>query len=204
MQRLKLVGFFLMISILVPAFGQPPEIEQLSIEQIRTELDQLLDNEFTRATDIDRISAILVRIKNFYQRRPEIVQAQLNLPVSEIETIHQTVTEWLESPNNNDDNRIARMCEVWTNTTYTGSDRIDAALLAYERETDAGYRDFTRVRIEELLERLESRLLASSWGLLESYIDAEVSDFSGNISHSFFTRTVRQTQSIETMELHCG
>ncbi len=204
MSKIKLAGFFLFVSNLVPVYGQAPDIGELSVEEIREELDQFLESEFDRATRLDRISAILVRIKNFYERRPEIIQSQLNLPTSEIETIHQVVSNWIFSPNRNGDNRIIRMCEVWSNTTYTGSDRIDAALLAYEREVESGYRAFTDSRVEALLNELESSLLASSWLVLASYVETEVNDYTGKISHSFFTNVVRRTQSVETMELHCG
>jgi len=198
------IGLLLVTSIVKSSHGQFTEIEQLSIEEIRAELNQYLDSEFDRATDSDRISAILVRIKNFYERRPEWVQAQMNLPLTEIDSIHQLVSNWLESPNRGGDDRIALMCSVWNNTSFAGADRIDAALLAYEREIDAGYADFRKSRVEELLSELESNLSADTWASLDSYIRSQLIDYSSKISHSFFTSVVRRSQGVDSMELHCG
>lgn len=200
----EFTGIILLLSAILVSCGQAPDVESGSIEEIREELDQILAGQFDRVSEFDRTSAILVRMKNMHERHPEMVQAQLNLPSSEIEFIHAAITNWLESPDREGDNRISKMCTVWRTTSYRGADRIDAALLAYEREISSGYAAFTESRIRELLSELEFSLSVDSWSKLSTYVDAQVSNFRGKISHSFFTSNVRKRQDFATMEYHCG
>lgn len=184
--------------------GQPRDIEELSIVEIRSELDQILANEFNRATEWDRASVALMTITSMFKRRPEAALAQLDISRPEMETVLFVFDSWGQSTDLDGDNRIAKMCEVWEATSLIGSDRIAAALLAYEREISTGYSDFNQRRVEQLLGELESLLLPASWERLSVYVEDQLNRSSGNVSHSFFTRTVLASQSVETMELHCG
>lgn len=184
--------------------GQSRDIEELSIVEIRSELDQILANEFNRAAEWDRVSVALRTITSMFKRRPEAALAQLDISLSEMETVQFVFEAWAQSTDQDGDNRIAKMCEVWKATSLTGSDRIAAALLAYEREISTGYADFNQRRVGQLLDELEFQLLPASWERLSEYVEDQLNRSSGNVSHSFFTRTVLTSQSVETMELHCG
>ena len=184
--------------------GQSRDIEELSIVEIRSELDQTLANEFNRAAEWDRVSVALMRITSMFKRRPEAVLAQLDISLSEMETVQFVFEAWAQSTDLDGDNRIAKMCEVWKATSLTGRDRIAAALLAYEREISTGYAEFNQHRVGQLLDELEIQLLPASWERLSEYVEDQLNRTSGNVSHSFFTRTVLTSQSVETMELHCG
>ncbi|WP_156412621.1 hypothetical protein [Pseudohongiella spirulinae] len=139
-----------------------------------------------------------------FERRPEAALTQLDISRPEMEIIQSVFETWLQSSDRDGDNRIAKMCEIWEATSLVGSERIDAALLAYEREVSTGYSDFNQRKVEQLLVELESLLSPDSWEKLSLYVEDQLSRSSGNVSHSFFTRTVRTSQSIEAMNLHCG
>lgn len=197
----------LMLAVLVMpnvVLSQVISIDNLPIEEIRTELDSILANEFDRVSASDRKSAVLVRVMNWIERRPGSIQAQVSLTDSELELIRSIVSSWLQDPNRAGDNRISRMCEVWLNSNYSGADRIDEALLAYEIENSSGYALFTEQRLVAVLADLEASLSPNSWSDFSSYIQEQVDSFTGKISRSFFTRIVRRQQSLDTMELHCG
>lgn len=202
--RRKFVALILFMCLTLTVYGQSRDIEELSIVEIRSELDQILANEFNRATEWDRVTVALKRITSMFERRPEAALTQLEISRPEMEIIQSVFETWLQSSDQDGDNRIAKMCDVWEATSLVGSDRIDAALLAYEREISTGYSDFNQRRVEQLLGELESLLSPDSWEKLAVFVEDQVSRSSGNVSHSFFTRIVRTSQSLETMNLHCG
>lgn len=200
---MKLSALCIAAFLTTVAYGQARPIEQMTIEEIRQELDAYHANEFDRATEADRVHAVLRRIESFYSRMPEQLLARLSLPEAEVETIIQVMADWRSAQDRSGDIRMAATCEVWLSTPHRGADRIDAALLAYERETSGSFTEYNQAGVEELLEQLEAALDPSSWNILSEYLDDQVANFSGKISHSFFSRVVRDTQSVETMELHC-
>lgn len=200
----KVVALILFICLVPTVSGQSRDIEEMSIVEIRSELDQILANEFNRATEWDRITVALKRITSMFERRPEAALTQLDISRLEMEIIQSVFETWLQSSDRYGDNRIAKMCEVWETTSLVGSDRVDAALLAYEREISTGYSDFNQRRVEQLLGELESMLSPDSWEKLAVYVENYLSRSSGDVSHSFFTRVVRTSQGVETMNLHCG
>lgn len=201
-QRALTIIFFICLVNTVSA--QSRDIGELSIVEIRGELDQILANEFNRAAEWDRVSVALRTITSMFKRRPEVALAQLDISLSEMETVQIVFEAWAQSTDQDGDNRIAKMCEVWMSTSLTGSDRIAAALLAYEREISTGYSDFNQRRVGQLLDELEIQLLPASWGRLSEYVEDQLNRSSGNVSHSFFTRTVFASQNVDAMELHCG
>lgn len=200
----KCVAMMFAIALISPAYGQARDIEEMSATEIRSELDQLLADEFNRTTEWDRVEAALIRLTGMFRRRPEAAMAQIDISHSELETLQFVFMSWGDSTDRDGDNRIARMCDVWNASNFTGSERIDAALLASEREISTGYADFTQRKVEQLLVELERLLLPVSWQRLSEYIAEQSSLPSDNVSHSFFTNTARASQSVEALELHCG
>jgi hypothetical protein len=200
----KCLAMLLAICLVSSASGQARDIAEMSASEIGIELDQILANQFNRATEWDRVEVALMSLTGMFRRRPEAALAQIDIPQAEMETLQFVFESWGQSTDRDGDNRIARMCEVWTASTLTGRDRFDAALLAYEREISNGYADFTQRRVEQLLAELERLLLPASWERLSEYVVEQASRPSDNVSHSFFTNTVRNSQNVETMELHCG
>lgn len=192
------------LCLISTASGQPESVLGLAVEEVRSELDDILANEFNRATEWDQVTVALRRITSLYNRRPAAAIAQFEIPASDMEVIHSVFEFWRGSADPNGDNRISKMCEIWDTTNFTGADRIDAALLAYEREISSGFADYNRQRVEQLLSELELRLPSDSWERLSTLVNEYAARSSGSVSHSFFTKTVRASQSEETMELHCG
>ena len=151
----KCLAMLLAICLVSSASGQARDIAEMSAAEIGTELDQILANQFNRATEWDRVEVALMSLTGMFRRRPEAALAQIDIPRAEMETLQFVFESWGQSTDRDGDNRIDRMCEVWTASTLTGRDRIDAALLAYEREISNGYADFTQRRVEQLLAGLK-------------------------------------------------
>lgn len=185
------------------AIPQSRPIADMTIGEIGEELDQIILREFEAAGDEHWEWVILHRLQQSLSTAPELFANLIDISLVKASTIESVLSAAINDPRRVGDNRILTMCRTWNNSTYIGIDRIDEALLSYERENSAGYSDFVFAKVDRVLSAIQESLDDDEFERFSSFIDDELDLKRGKLTISSFTRMVRSRQDFATMEYHC-
>ena len=175
----------------------------MTIDEIGMELDQIVLSEFESAGDEHWSWVIFHRLQQSLVTAPELFSNRSNISLIKVSTIESLLTTAINDPNSIGDNRISVMCRTWNNSTHSGSNRIDEALLSYERENSEGYSDYISTKVGRVLRAVQGALEADEWARFSDFYSEELASKRGKLTISNFTRMVRSRQDIATMEHHC-